>query len=416
MRIVEPIRNVILSAVLAIAAQASAAPLQEQPSALAGISASQQLQVEGKGTVTAVSGACPTVTLTILGIPVTVNASTTFPFGQSCGQLAANQLVEVRGTLTVTGTTLSVVATMIEIEDGQGEGEGEGRVTDVQGTCPNITIMVDGLTVKADALTKYVPEGRGAACEFIKVGTKIKVKAVPATGGGFRARMITIKGQRNFGEGEGRITSVTGTCPDVTIFFGSSTGVLVNKATVFVGGTCADLAAGVKVQAKGFRDDDATANVASWIRIKSKQLEGRITVSSVAGTCPNLTLSVGAVKVLTDASTVFKNGSCATIRTGIKVKVKVEMRNDDGSILAEEIEIEEQPGGKAGGRLEGTIVTLTGTCPALTIVVKGITVTTSAATKFDDVACSALKAGMKVEVEGDLSGSMLAATKVELED
>jgi Domain of unknown function (DUF5666) len=416
MRIVGLIKNVILGSILAVAAQATAAPLQEQPLALAGSSASQQLQVEGKGTVSAVTGACPSVTLTILGIPVTVNASTTFPFGQTCGQLAANQLVEVRGVLTVTGTTLSVVATTIEIEDGNGEGEGEGRVTDVQGTCPNLTITVDGLTVKADALTKYVPEGRGAACEFIKVGTKIRVKAVPATGGGFRARMITIKGQRNFGEGEGRITSVTGTCPDVTIFFGSSTGVQVNQATVFVGGTCADLAPGVKVQARGFRDDDATTNVASWIRIKSKQLEGRVTVSSVSGTCPTVTIMVGGFKVLTDASTVFKNGSCANLRSGTKIKVKVEMKNDDGSILAEEIEIEDQPGGKPGGRVEGTIGSLTGTCPALTMVINGMPVMTTAATTFDDVACAALKAGTKVEVEGEVSGGSLLATKVELDD
>lgn len=337
--------GILGAAMLTLASQASALGLQDRvlgSTPLAGTF--QQLQVEGKATITAVTGTCPAVVLTLAGIPVTVNATTTFPSGQSCGQLAANQLVEVRGMLTISGGALSVVATTIEIEDGN-EGEGEGRVTDIQGTCPNITLTVDGLTVKADALTRYVPANRGAGCDQIKVGTKIKVKAVPATGGGYRARLIEIKGHRHFGEGEGRITQVTGVCPDATIYFGT-TAVQVNAATNFVGGTCADLAVGVRVQARGFKDDDATANVASWIRFKSKRVEGRSTVTAVSGTCPALSFTVaGVVKVVTDASTVFEHGTCTSIRIGTKVRVKGDMKTDDGEVIAEEVEIEGHSGG-----------------------------------------------------------------------
>lgn len=337
--------GILAAAMLTLASQASALGVQERVlggTPLAGTF--QQLQVEGKATVTAVAGTCPAVVLTIAGIPVTVNATTTFPAGQSCGQLAANQLVEVRGMLTISGGALSVVATTIEIEDGN-EGEGEGRVTDIQGTCPNITLTVDGLTVKADALTRYVPANRGAGCDQIKVGTKIKVKAVPATGGGYRARLIEIKGHRHFGDGEGRITQVTGVCPDATIYFGT-TAVQVNAATNFSGGTCGDLAVGVRVQARGFKDDDATANVASWIRFKSKRVEGRSTVTAVSGTCPALSFTVaGVVKVVTDASTVFEHGTCAGIRIGTKVRVKGDMKTDDGEVIAQEVEIEGHSGG-----------------------------------------------------------------------
>ena len=42
--------------------------------------------------------------------------------------------------------------------------------------------------------------------------------AVPATGGGYRARLIEIKGHRHFGEGEGRITQVTGGSPFSSAF------------------------------------------------------------------------------------------------------------------------------------------------------------------------------------------------------
>lgn len=401
---------------MVMSGEARAATLAEQAFGATPLSlASQTLEVEGKGVISLVTGSCPAIVVTISGIPVTVNAATVFPAGQSCGQLAANQQVEVRGTLTVTAGALSVVAKSIEIEDGS-EGEGEGRVTAVTGTCPDLTITVDGITVKLDALTRYTPANRGASCALIKVGTKVKVKAVPAPGGGFRARTVEIKGQRTFGEGESRITSVTGACPDMTIFFGQ-TGITVNAATVYDGGTCADLAAGVRVQAKGFRDDDATQNVATYIKFKSRHVEGRSVVTKVTGTCPALGFTVGGVvTVVTDANTVFKGGSCLMIRTGVKVHVKGDMKAEDGSILAEEVEIEDQPGGKQGGRIEGTIETLTGTCPALDLKVKGIPVKTSAATKFDDVACAALKVGTKVEVEGDVQGGILIATKVELED
>jgi hypothetical protein len=416
MRLTGYIRKFALAAALLLAAgRAHAFGLQDQLDAGLPAGSSRLLHVEGKGIVTAVIGTCPDVVLTIAGIPVTVNAATTFPAGQACGQLAANTLVEVRGTLTITGTTLSVVATMVEIEDGN-EGEGEGRVTDVQGTCPNITITVDGLVVKADALTRYVPANRGAGCDQIRVGTKIKVKAVPATGGGYRARLIEIKGQRHFGEGEGRITQVTGVCPDVTIYFGA-TAVQVNAATNFVGGTCGDLAPGVRVHARGFKDDDATTNVASWIKFKGRRVEGRAVVTRVSGTCPTLAFVVGGVvKVVTDANTVYVGGSCASIRTGVRVYVKGDLKTEDGEVIAEEITVEAHPGNRPGGRIEGTIATLSGTCPALTLSVRGVSVTTSAATKFDGLTCAALAVGMKVEVEGDLQGGVLAATKVEKED
>ncbi len=325
--------------------------------------------------------------------------------------LAVNQRVDVRGMLTISGGTLSVVATMIDIEDGS-EGEGEGRVTEVTGTCPNLTITVDGRTVTADALTRYLPANRGAGCDQIRVGTRIKVKAVPAAGGGFRARMIEIKGQRHFGEGEGRITSVTGVCPDVTMHLGT-TPVQVNAATDFVGGTCADLAPGVQVQARGFRDDDQTTNVASWVRFKSRRVEGRSTVTAVSGTCPALTFTVGGVvRVVTDASTIFKGGSCERIRVGVRVRVRGDMQTEGGAVIAEEVEIEGHPGGRPGGRIEGQIAAIGGTCPALLLTVRGVTVTTSASTSFDDIRCPALAVGRRVEVEGGLQGTTLVATKI----
>ena len=204
MRLLGYLKNVAMAAVmLAVASQASARGLQEQAQfGLVGPLAS--LHVEGKGTISAVAGACPTLTLTISGIPVTVNASTTFASGQSCAQLAATQRVEVRGDLTITGTTLSVVATMIEIEDGS-EREGEGRVTAVTGTCPAITIAVDGLSIQADALTRYIPANRGADCAA-DAGTDCAADAGTDRAAGRSARAGTHRrpGGARLGHGCGR--------------------------------------------------------------------------------------------------------------------------------------------------------------------------------------------------------------------
>jgi hypothetical protein len=301
------------------------------------------LEVEGKGVISAVTGACPAVVLTVSGIPVTLNAATVFPAGQSCLTLAPGQHVEVRGVLTLTAGALSVVATTIEVEDDDAEVEGEGRVTALTGTCPDLTLTVDGITVKTDALTKYVPPGLGASCDQIRIGTKVKVKAVPAAGGGYRARLIQIRGHRNFLEGESRITSVTGTCPDLTVFFGSIE-VRMNAATQYRSGTCESLQPGVKAQVKGFRDD-AGPITASLVHVKARHVEGRSTISRVSGTCPNLTLLVAGIRVVTNASTAFEHGTCSSLVPGTHVKVKGDMLTEDGSVIAEQIAIEGRPGG-----------------------------------------------------------------------
>ena len=45
----------------------------------------------------------------------------------------------------------------------------------------------------------------------------------------------------------------------------------------------ADLQPGVRVLAKGFRDDDATQNVATYVKFKSRHVEGRSVVTKVTG-------------------------------------------------------------------------------------------------------------------------------------
>ena len=62
----------------------------------------------------------------------------------------------------------------------------------------------------------------------------------------------------------------------------------------------------------------------------------------------------------------------------------------------------------------GTVSGLTGTCPALTFTLGERTVTTSSTTAFKD-GCSRIQNGSRVEVEGRLNGTTIAAKEVELD-
>jgi hypothetical protein len=58
---------------------------------------------------------------------------------------------------------------------------------------------------------------------------------------------------------------------------------------------------------------------------------------------------------------------------------------------------------------------LTGTCPAVSFVVAGTNVTTSAATRFEDGTCAGLSNNTRVEVEGTRMNGVLVASKVEFD-
>ena len=55
----------------------------------------------------------------------------------------------------------------------------------------------------------------------------------------------------------------------------------------------------------------------------------------------------------------------------------------------------------------------TAQCPVITFTIGGVTVNTTATTKFDGIACSAIKVGSSLEVKGTKTGTTMTATKVE---
>jgi hypothetical protein len=390
-----------------------------QPGWAMSVESPQDLEVEGTGPITAIVpsvAACPNVTLTIYDIPVTVNSGTIFQGSATCGSLTVGTIVRVRGLLSITGGVTRVTAVFIAV-DADNEVEGEGRVLSVSGTCPTLTLIVDGITVRTDNTTMFVPS---TGCADIRLGTKIRVRAVAVAGSpAFRARRVQVTGQREFMEGEGRITSVTGTCPTKTIFIGSLE-VHVDGTTTYRGGNCVDLQPGVKIEAHGQRDESGGPILATSVEIEARHIEGEGPVTAISGSCTaGLTMTLAdRYHVTTNAGTRYVDGRCADIRLGTRLEVKGDMLAADGSIIAESVEVKGQSGSGGGGggetEGEGTITSVTGACPNRTIQIGGYTASLDSSTVYRNGSCGELAAGRRIRARAQSrSGGGMFVMEVE---
>lgn len=130
------------------------------------------------------------------------------------------------------------------------------------------------------------------------------------------------------------------------------------------------------------------------------------------------TLRVNAQTVMIQQATFIRHGnrtlSLSDLRVGDHVQVKG--RRDGTSFVASEIKVETgDDDDDDDNELRGAVSGLTGTCPAVSFVVAGTNVTTSAATRFEDGTCSGLRNDARVEVEGTRMNGTLVASKVEFD-
>jgi hypothetical protein len=151
--------------------------------------------VAGESRVTSIVAgtACPTLSVMMDTIKVTLTAATVFERG-TCADLVVGARVHVQGTMTGD----NVVATRIVIKDHQGHPvvEGDGRVTSlVAGTsCPALQFIADGeWTVTVDATTNFV----GGTCADLAVGRKVGVKGIVTAEHRVLGQQIVFKGPGN---------------------------------------------------------------------------------------------------------------------------------------------------------------------------------------------------------------------------
>lgn len=178
---------------------------------------------------------------------------------------------------------------------------------------------------------------------------------------------------------------------------------------------------GDRVHVKG--TSTATAVTATEIKLQNPQgnpgqgteAELKGTLSGLGGTCPSLTFTLSGSQVQTNATTKFEDASCSTIKNGDRVEVEG-MRQSNGVVLASKVEKDDdgEDDDRNEADVEGTLSGLGGTCPSITFTVSGRSVATNASTRFDNGACSTLKNGDRVEVEGVQQPSgVVLAKKVE---
>jgi Domain of unknown function (DUF5666) len=145
------------------------------------------------------------------------------------------------------------------------------------------------------------------------------------------------------------------------------------------------------------------------------------TVAGLTGTAAAFQFTLGTTQVKGDATTVVTGDSSvpktfADLRNGETVEVHGTQQT--GFVQAARIQIEgpeneppENDGNEAD--VKGTLGPITGQCPSISSSVGTTSFTTSASTRFDDVACASLKAGGKVEVKGTRNpDGSIAATRV----
>jgi len=155
------------------------------------------------------------------------------------------------------------------------------------------------------------------------------------------------------------------------------------------------------------------------------EVNGRITALDAA----THIVTVGEKKVSVPVTVVIRHGSrtfaFADLQVGDHIQVKGST-NEAGIVVANEVKVEQ--GGNPDrdnddedddvNRVEasGAVVTLTGTCPALTFNILTAKITTTATTTFRGLTCAALANGDVVEVQGvkQADGSIVA-TRVSMD-
>lgn len=149
------------------------------------------------------------------------------------------------------------------------------------------------------------------------------------------------------------------------------------------------------------------------------EVETTGTIDGLSGSAASFQFSIGSRVFRGDVSAQIVGSSntaksFADLKNGQTVEVKGVQK--DGFVQLTVIHIEgpeTEPNDGVEIEIEGTLGSLTGSCPAISSSVSGTPFATSGATLFDGTACTAFKAGDRVQVKGPKSADgSIAATRV----
>jgi hypothetical protein len=137
-------------------------------------------------------------------------------------------------------------------------------------------------------------------------------------------------------------------------------------------------------------------------------------ISGFTGTCPAVSMTVAGTVVRTGSSTTYSGKGCTVLQNGDAVSV-VGTRQSDGSLLATKVTYTAPAPTTAPTDVSGTVGSMAGTCPSLTMNISGTVVKTNAATVFTGKACADIVSGTTLNTSNTkLSDGSLMANYVQV--
>jgi uncharacterized protein DUF5666 len=231
------------------------------------------------GTVSGLSGTCPSLTFSVSSTKVQTTASTTFA-GKGCGDLKNGDTVGLAGTKQNDG---SIIATYVSITPASTPPTPAptpkpdpapapnvtmtGTVSGLSGTCPSLTFTVNSVKIKTTSSTTFAGKG----CGDLKNGDTLGLAGVKQDDGTVVATYLSVTpaaapaptptptptpppGTITF---TGTISVLSGSCPALSMAVGT-TKVKTTSSTQFGGTPCTGLKNGNTAGVAGTKQDDGT--------------------------------------------------------------------------------------------------------------------------------------------------------------
>ncbi len=213
------------------------------------------------GTVSSLSGTCPSLAFTAKDTTVHTTSSTTFG-GASCADIRNSGSVGVAGTKQSDG---SVLASYVSVSVPQpaptppATVSFSGAVASVSGVCPSLKLTVSGTLVATNGSTSF----GGKPCSTIAAGDILGGSGTRQSDGSVLATSITSASPTATLTFNALITSLSGTCPSLVLTVGGKQ-VHTNASTIFGGTSCSGITSGDMLGVAGTTQSDGSI-LASYV-------------------------------------------------------------------------------------------------------------------------------------------------------
>lgn len=373
-----------------------------------------------QGVISAIDSAAGS--MTVLGMAVIINTNralgpvTVFEAPYTFSSAKAGDGVEIYGILkTDAAGKVQIHATRVEKETLGSTHKLRGKVA---------ALSTSGSTFKIGELTfNYLNVPIKPASASLSNGADVVV-SIPATAsltnGAISVTAVKVKHHREESrDAEAQLRGIVSNI-NVSAKTFALDGLLINAGDAkfdHAGKSFADLSMGAYVRVKGVFQTDGSVNAKSVTlrsietdKVGEVELHGSILdfVSSADFSVRGLRMNATGAEIDCPSGTVLKNG----------LQVKIEgFLAADGSVKVKEVECEQLTDGSATVEREGVAGTVNS--DAKTFILTGsaaVNVKWNDATLFVDSLTPATMGGKKLEVEGVVTGGVLTAAKIKLDD